>query len=377
MKTLKLKNSFQTNATLIANDFIDNYMIHANGEFVKVYLFLLRHLEDSDSPLTVSIIADCLNHTEKDILRAFRYWENTGLVVLEYDSHGQITGIELKQSLLLYPSDILDKTSFSAVSNQSMTERTQADPHTSDFHAEFLSSDTKQNCSDTESSLDCTDKPVEMCSFKAQKELKSLLFIAEQYLGKTLTHTDVETITYFYDVLKMSAPLIEYLIESCVEGGHKSLHYIKKVAYSWTDKGIRTVEQAQQNSACYNKMCFTVLKAFGIKNRYPASSELIFINRWTQEYNFSAEIIEEACRRTISSTHQPSFEYTERILKNWFLSGVKSLSDISALDKTFQKEHSMRNPQKTEGKSLTKNMNNFESRTYDMDSLEAQLLNSN
>ena len=67
MKTLTLKNKFQTNATLLPNDFIDNYMIDANGEFVKVYLFLLRHLDDPFSSLTLTTIADCLNNTEKDI----------------------------------------------------------------------------------------------------------------------------------------------------------------------------------------------------------------------------------------------------------------------------------------------------------------------
>ena len=70
MKTLTLKNKFQTNATLLPNDFIDNYMVNANGEFIKVYLFLLRHAEDDNPALTLSMIADCLNNTEKDILRA-------------------------------------------------------------------------------------------------------------------------------------------------------------------------------------------------------------------------------------------------------------------------------------------------------------------
>ena len=46
MKPLILKNKYQVNATLVANDFIDHYMSKANGEFVKVYLFLLRHLDD-------------------------------------------------------------------------------------------------------------------------------------------------------------------------------------------------------------------------------------------------------------------------------------------------------------------------------------------
>ena len=73
MKTLKLKNKLQANATMVSNDFIDHHLAQANGEFVKVYLFLLRHLEDPSSTLTVSKIADCLNHTEKDIMRAFRF----------------------------------------------------------------------------------------------------------------------------------------------------------------------------------------------------------------------------------------------------------------------------------------------------------------
>ena len=33
-------DNFQIKATLVANDFIDQYMISANGEYVKVYLYL-------------------------------------------------------------------------------------------------------------------------------------------------------------------------------------------------------------------------------------------------------------------------------------------------------------------------------------------------
>ena len=97
MKTLTLKNKFQTNATLLPNDFIDNYMVNANGEFKKVYLFLLRHAEDDNPALTLSMIADCLNNTEKDILRALRYWESEGLLRSEYAADGKITSLELQR----------------------------------------------------------------------------------------------------------------------------------------------------------------------------------------------------------------------------------------------------------------------------------------
>ena len=183
-------------------------------------------------------------------------------------------------------------------------------------------------------------------------------------------------ITYFYNELHMSSSLIEYLLETCVESGHKSMHYIQKVAIAWAKDGISTVSQAKEQSAVYNRNCYTVLNAFGIKNRGPATSELAFINKWAEQYCFEADIIQEACRRTISATHQPSFEYADRILTRWYEQGVRHLQDIAALDEQYQKERSSRKTAATRQPN-TKNLNNFERRSYDMDSLEAQLLKSN
>ena len=42
MKKLTLKNCRQENALLLDYEFIDHYMPEANGEYVKVYLLLLR-----------------------------------------------------------------------------------------------------------------------------------------------------------------------------------------------------------------------------------------------------------------------------------------------------------------------------------------------
>ena len=214
-------------------------------------------------------------------------------------------------------------------------------------------------------------------SQKAQKELKSLLFIAEQYLGKTLTKSDMDAITYFYDTLGMSADLVEYLLETCVENGHKSMHYIQKVALSWSEDGVETVEQARQRSMNYNKNSYAVLNAFGIKNRGPAVSEISYIRKWTDDYGFTLDIIQEACSRTITATHQPSFEYADTILERWHSGQVHHLKDIEDLDAEFRKEKAAKKAPAPPQKSVTKNLNNFERRSYDMDSLEEQLLNSN
>ena len=328
-------------------------MIDANGEFVKVYLFLLRLLDDPCSSLKLTTIADCLNNTVADILRAFRYWEKKGLLRTERDTDGKITALEL-QKMSLSGGDASSAAKPSSVSPAAPAPAAASAPLAASVAA----------------------KAVPIDSFRVQKEIKSLLFIAEQYLGKTLTHTEMETITYCYDTLHRSADLIEYLIESCVENGHKSMHYIRKVAFSWAEDGIETVSQAKEQSALYNKNCYTVLNAFGIKNRGPAASELTYIRKWAEEYAFSPDIIAEACRRTISATHQPSFEYADSILTKWHEKNIRHLKDITALDDEYQKERTAGRTA-SRSRSSTRNLNNFERRSYDMESLEEQLLNSN
>jgi len=348
MKTLVLKNKYQSNVTLITNEFIDSHMPRANGEFVKVFLFLLRHLNDPCANITIPTIADCLDNTEKDILRALRYWEAEGLICVEKDEEGRISSIEMEKAPCA-PSPTPTKTSPLAI------------------------------IPDVVSSLPVQTVPdaIPLTSFKAQKELKSLIYIAEQYLRKTLSSAEMDEIAFLYDDLKMSYDLIEYLLEYCVDNGHTRIKYIKKVALSWFEDGITTVTQAKHQTMAYNKNCYTVLNSFGIKNRGPATSEIAFIEKWTEEFSFSLDIIQEACRRTIAAIHQPSFEYADTILEKWHQHNVKKLSDIEPLDIAFRKEQEGKKIDSGKPREATKNFNNFDAHPYDWDTLEQQLLNSN
>ena len=87
MRKLTLTNHVQYNTTVLENEFIDRHMAKANGEYVKVYLLLLRHMSVNSVPLSVSEIADFLECTEKDVIRALNYWKKEGL--LEYESLGE------------------------------------------------------------------------------------------------------------------------------------------------------------------------------------------------------------------------------------------------------------------------------------------------
>lgn len=331
MKALTLTNQAKKTVTVLENEFIDRYMPKANGEYVKVYLMLLRHLDESASLPAPSRLADLLECTEKDILRAFKYWEGQGL--LEYKEEAPDRSLQAEIS----PSE----------------------------------------ASLTVAPISGTDKSVNTRKHGNRKEFKELLFVAEQYLGKTLSATDINAITYFYETLQMSADLIEYLIEYCVENGHKSIHYIQKVALSWHSQDIRTAEQAKTNSVLYNKNCYSILNAYGIKGRAPAASEIAYIRKWHEEYAFSLEIILEACDRTMNMIHQPNFEYTDSILKNWYKKNVHTLEDVSVLDAAFTRAKADKARQQTTQPSKPSGrnkFNNFENRSYDMNDLERRLI---
>ena len=69
-------DNLAVHATCISNDFLDKYLGSANGDYIKVYLLMLRHKGEQ---FTVTDAADALNLTDGDIERAVRYWEKQGV----------------------------------------------------------------------------------------------------------------------------------------------------------------------------------------------------------------------------------------------------------------------------------------------------------
>ena len=222
---LGLKNKMAFQGTVVSNAFIDTYMTAANGEYVKVFLYLLRH---EGEEVTVSAIADALDHTEADVKRALAYWEEAGLLEREGDGGRP----ESRQS----------------------AEKEAAAARDVEIPEEGNSCDRMERLSGDE-------------------EFTALLYAVQQYLGKTFTQIECEKFAFFYDGLKMSGDLLEYLAEYCAGGGHSSIRYIEKVALNWYQMGIHTREEARDYTMRYSRDTSAVMKAFGITGRSPATAE--------------------------------------------------------------------------------------------------------
>lgn len=359
MAMITLQNSSMTEVTILSNTFIDNYMPEANGEFVKVYIYLLRSLSSAPVSFSLEQMADRLLCTERDILRALKYWAKQELIVLDFTDSNKLCGIEL-----LSP-DKHTETSASA-ETVSTVERPAASPAPAVPSKAAPASSGKKELT-----------PERIRELKQNEEIIQILYIAEQYLGKTLSPTESQKLLFFYDGLGLSADLIEYLLEYCVSHNHKSIRYIEKVAIAWAEEGITTVEQAKQSNSRYNKEYFTILKALGITNRNPVETEITLMDTWLKTYGFSMEIIQEACSRTVLQTGQASFQYTDKILEGWKKKEVRTLDDIRSLDDEHQKRRQSRKAaaKKPATPASSNRFNNFEQREYNFDEYEKYLLN--
>jgi DnaD/phage-associated family protein len=397
MSLISLQNSSELEVTILSNRFIDNFMPRANGEFVKVYIYLLRAVSSSPSSFSLEHMADRLFCTERDIFRALKYWEGEKILSLTYTTDRQLSGITLLEPF----ADAGHMESSASSENIFSTAGTSSSPVSAQMAAGIsqpvaltgsapknvsLSSSNSAVSGGTSSELSTSADyirsltPDHISELKQNEEVSQLLYIAEQYLAKTLTPTEMQKIFFFYDELHMSADLIEYLVEYCVSRGRKSMRYIETVALAWTRDGVTTVEMARDASSRFSKDYYTILKAMGISGRNPVENEISYIDTWRKTYGFDLELIQEACSRTVLSTGQPSFQYADKILSGWKKKNVHTLEDVRLLDaehKKRQLKKAVSRKKQPAAQSQSNNrFNNFHQRDYDFTEYEKRLLNN-
>ena len=369
MASIRLYCDSMSNDTIIPNKFIEEYMPEASGEFVKVYLYLLHNIQSHASDCSISKIADLFNHTEKDIIRAIKYWERQGLMSIDYNPDKTILGIHFID--FQNSDEEYDISSAAPVSGNASVETLNSENSKSTIDPMAVKNSNSE-AAKREFSLD------EIKEFCKDPEVAEMIFIIETYLKHPLSSSDQNYVFYWLEELHFTPELIEYLVEYCISKGHSSLRYMDKVALSWAKEDITTVEQAKESAAIHSKAYYAVIKALGISGRNLADSEAALVNKWSREFGFDIDLIQEACKRTISATHQPSFEYTDSILTKWHDNKVRNLADVSKLDENFSKNRKL-TAQSSESKvapkrTTTKRYKNFTERNLDVDKLEKVLL---
>ena len=280
----------------VPKDYIEHIMPSANAAYVKVYLYAMllavegRHMENSE-------IAKKLGLIESDVVAALGYWNGQG---------------------------VMSGTGDTIIIKRSSDEELAAE------------NDRKQ--------IDEVSKIID-----GDKNLSALCALAQEILGKTLGSGDIETLYWFYDRLGFSPEVISMLLEYCVSMGKRNMKYIEKVAITWQENNITTIDAAQAYISRQNAgrdYISSLKKLFGITDRSLSKSEQLYLESWRDELDMSEDMAALAYEYTILAIGKLSFPYINTILKRWAKQGIRTIPEA-------EKDHELHKQQPAGGESGT------------------------
>lgn len=405
--------------TTIYNSFIEDYMPAANGSYVKVYLYIAKCLQAKESNFSISSLADQLENTEKDILRALMYWEKKGLMSLNRDkATGEILGLEMLIPFAERDFDTYENTAKESAAslgvdsdlsetgaldrrNSDLSETGVLDRRNSDFSEtdaantstyessgtdapSNVNSDVHRASNSAQENNSSAVKPIQVPpeqiqELSANEDFVWVCNVVESYLERPMKPTEIQLITYLYGTLHFSRELILHLYDYCISMGKTACNYIQTVALSWHEQGIKTPEQAQNASVRYLASYNAVSKALGL-GRGLAEIEKKYVDHWQNDWNMDLSVILEACNRTVLKLHHADFKYTEGILSHWNEQNVRTLQGVEQSDLHYAqtKEQKEKKKPSTSGKQPPRNQfQNFKQRdvsSEELQELERKLL---
>lgn len=310
--------------TPVNNFFIDTYMPKARGEYVKVYLLGLKYCVSGELGATSSVIATSLSLLETDVINAWNYWNDEGIIkMIPIDNMGN-------------------------------------------FNIEFL---------DLSNAPEESNNNINLLEELNNSSIKGMFQDIEKMLGRPLSPKEMTMYLSWQKEYNFAPELILLLIQYCVSKGKVDSRYIEKIAIVWHDTNIKNIEEAQIFIKKHEDKWITIRKILnylGIKATEIMKPQEQMLEKWINVYNFPVDIIYKACDVCFERINKADFKYIDGILNSWFKEGITSLQDIEKKDKKkvpFNKNTAANNANAPKG-----NFTNYEQREYDFEELEKRLL---
>lgn len=268
---MNYRDLFQIDATLIANEFLDKYMPRANGDYVKVYLYLLKNCSDY---VDYGTVAEALSLTEGDVIRAVRYWEKEGILAVgknagkpKAQAQADAAGTAQAQSqpqqqaaggMTMSMCGAAGSAGSAGIANiPNIPNIAHIAPSTPDpaSRAEAKVEDAKPQAASAQgrSRYSRAESAAILDRLSEDANFSQLLFVVQKYMSKILAENEQQVFAYLYDGLGMSCELLDYLVDYCVQRGHSNIRYIEKVGLDWAERGIRDVRAAKTRTREFDR----------------------------------------------------------------------------------------------------------------------------
>ncbi len=164
---------------------------------------------------------------------------------------------------------------------------------------------------------------------KNDEAVKFLFQSCEILLGRPLRHNEQASLAIIIEDTGIPVEVAAMMIDYCNSIGKLTPAYLKSLAADWMDEGITTIELAEKKIkrlSSYRDVEGEIKRLFEINTPF-SKKQKEYINTWINDFSFSLEMIEEAYQRTLDNANKPSFQYMNKILRNWHENGITTLED--------------------------------------------------
>lgn len=321
---------------------VDKHIKLAGAAQLKVILWMLRH---SGENFEISDISKALSMHEADVRDSMQYWVQTGVVAM---NEGRIT-----------PAPLEDNSQEEAPKEFVLSE--------DDTPSEEISADEESTVSG--------QKPRRLLSRPEKPDLKyltermnndpaiaCLMQSADEIFGRITSNNDKQTLLLIHEYDGLPVEVILMLLQYAYGIGKTNMRYIEKMAISWVEEEIFTLEAAENKIKRLTSGCTAAKRVqiiIGAEPHSPTENEIMFASRWIDQWRFSDEIIRAAYEACVDAKGKYLPKYTNSILERWYQSGVR---DAEQLRKMKQSESSTRKQKKAEkGYQPTYDISEYES----------------
>ena len=256
--------------TVIENKFLISYLPDAPETVAKVYLLGLALAGDESEANTLASMAKRLNLTEDDVVAAYDYWEELGLVQVVNSSPAQIVYLPVRES-----ASMLKKISVNK-------------------YAKFT------------------------------KEMQKVI------TGRMITVSEYNNYFTFLENTAFEWEALVAVAKYCVEhkGADIGYPYILTVANSQLKKGATTAESVVDNLSAHGKFdddLRLVFKALGTTKKIEyADREMM--EKWTTSFGFATDVIVKTAKKIKSG----GMKKLDASLEEYFRAGAADEKEIDA-----------------------------------------------
>ena len=159
------------------------------------------------------------------------------------------------------------------------------------------------------------------------EEIAWLLQQAQLRLGRTISVGEMATLVYLHDTEGLPAEVIAMILEYSISQGKSNIRYIEKVALSWAQQEIDTLEKAERKLSDLEKQRQAwnqVQTTFGMERRLPSEREQAMASRWVDEWHFSKTMLKAAYDVCADATGKCSLAYIDKVLSKWQKNGIRT-----------------------------------------------------